>query len=177
MSSYLDFEGQYDPKRTFAVTNWSPEDISVNWRDDSGDNVYILHAGETRTYPQYLAYYITQQLVDREMYRDAAKIPENLPSGAPNRARERAEMAVANKDMRKPYEDKTLREVVSGGEAPEVVAMRAQIAERLIVDKSDKQSSEMHNNPDGSPKQEEFAEVPKKRGRPRKTADEAAAAI
>lgn len=165
MSSYLDFEGIYDPKRTFAVTNWSSEDITVNWKDDNGDNFYTLHAGEVKTYPMYLAYFITKQFVDREMYKDAAKVPMN-PDGSYSKARERAEMAVSNKDLRKPYEDKTMQEVREGEESPEVTAMRAQIRKELIVEQG--LSSEMHND--------EFPDVKKKAGRPKK-AENAAAGV
>lgn len=169
--SHLEFEGVYDPKRMFAVTNWSDEDITVNWADPgpdrTGDNFYTLHAGEVKTYPQYLAYYITRQFVDREMQKDAMKAPNN-PDGSPSRQRERLEMAIANADMRKPYEDKTIQEVIAGKESPEVTAMRAKIRQELIIEGNLK--SEMHNNPDGSEPEEaaEFASVPKKAGRPKK---------
>lgn len=174
----------YDPKKTFAVTNWSNEDITVNWADPgplgTGDNFYTLHAGEVKTYPQYLAYFITEQFIDREMYKDAAKAPSN-PDGSPSKQRERLEMAVANREMRKPYEDKTIQEVVEGQESPEVTAMRAEIRKKLIQEGrlpsvEGNLVSELNNNPDGSEK-EEFATLPKKRGRPAKTTSEAAAAI
>lgn len=146
----------------FAVTNWSEEDVTVNWYDN-GDNLYTLHAGETKTYPQYLAYYITGIFVDREMYKDAAKFPNN-PDGSPTKQRERAEMAVVNKDLRKPYEDKTLQEIREGMEDPAVTAMRAKIRAELIIEQG--MSSELHLNPDGS---EEFPDVPRKaKGRPKK---------
>ena len=182
MSSYLtpaDTGMVYDPKKMFAVTNWSDEDITVNWKDagvgGTGDNFYTLHAGEVKTYPQYLAYYITKEFVDREMYKEAAKMPNN-PDGSPSKLRERAEMAVANKDKRKPYEDKTIQEVLEGQESPEVTAMRAEIRKKLIIEGN--LTSEMNNNADGSPKTEEFPDVPKKRmGRPPKSAAEAAAGI
>lgn len=177
MSSYLtpaDTGIVYDNKRLFAVTNWSDEDITVNWKDNTGDNLNTLHSGEVKTYPMYLAYYITQIFIDREMYKDAAKAPTN-PDGSPSKQRERLEMAVANKDMRKPYEDKTIQEVIAGQESPEVTAMRAQIRKQLIIDGA--LTSELHNNPDGSEKDEEFPGVPKKRGRPAKSASEAAAAV
>lgn len=178
----------YDPKRMFAVTNWSEEDITVNWADPglngTGDNFYTLHAGETKTYPQYLAYYITEIFVDREMYKDAAK-SQNNPDGSPSKQRERLEMAVANADLRKPYEDKTMQEVVPGKEDPTVTAMRAQIRRELIIEgklppaPSGEISTEMHNNPDGTePETSEFPDLPKKKvGRPRKTAEEAAVGI
>lgn len=183
MSSYLNDKGQgmvYDPKRKFAVTNWSNEDVTANWADPgpngTGDNFYTLHAGETKTYPQYLAYFITEQFVDREMYKAADKEAKDT------RQRERLEMAVANKDMRKPYEDKTLQEVIEGKEDPEVTAMRAEIRKKLIQEGNIQGGegnlvSELHLNSDGSEKVEEFATVPKKRGRPAKSAAEAAAAI
>lgn len=178
MSSYLSFEGLYDPKRTFAVTNWSDEDITINWADPgpggTGDNFYTLHAGEVKTYPQHIAYYLTQQFVDREMYKDAAKTPNN-PDGSASRQRERLEMAVANKDTRKPYEDKTLQEVLAGKESPEVTAMRAKIRQELIIEQG--LSSHIDNNTDGSEK-EEFPELPKnKGGRPRKSEPDAAAGV
>lgn len=182
--SYLDFEGVYDNKRQFAVTNWSDEDFTANWKNeaiternqdgttrlvDSGDNIYTLHSGEVKTYPMYLAYYITKNFVDREMFKDAAKIANN-PDGSYSRQRERLEMAVANRESRKPYEDKTMQEVLVGQESPEITKMRAEIRKQLIIEGN--LSSEMHNNPDGSPEdlepKEEFATVPKKRGRPAK---------
>jgi hypothetical protein len=97
------------------------------------------------------------------MYKDAAKVPLN-PDGSYSKARERAEMAVSNKDLRKPYEDKTIQEVLEGKEDPAVTAMRAQIRKELIVEQG--LTSEMNNNPDGSPK--EFPDLPKKVGRPKK---------
>ncbi len=167
-------DGVYDPRRNFAVTNWSDEDFSVTWvgeaTNDKGlvDGVpieYTLHAGETKTYPQYLAYYIATNLVDREMYKVAAKAP------ADSRERERLEMAVANKDLRKPYEDKTIQEVLEGQESPEVTAMREKLRKELIEsgDFSPSMSSEMNLNPNGTPKEAEepagdFPDVPKKKG-------------
>lgn len=189
MSSFLNDKSQgmvYNPKRMFAVTNWSEEDITVNWADPGpqglGDTFYTLHAGEVKTYPQYIAYYITEQLVDREMYRDAAKSPSN-PDGSPSKQRERLEMAVANKETRRPYEDKTIQEIVEGQESPEVTAMRAEIRKKLILEgkypsEQGNLVSELNLNPDGSDKvEEEFATVPKKRGRPAKSAAEAASAV
>ena len=109
------------------------------------------------------------------MYKDAAKMPNNA-DGSPSKQRERAEMAVANKDMRKPYEDKTIQEVLEGQESPEVTAMRAEIRKKLIIEGNLK--SDIDLNPDGSEKQEEFATVPaKKVGRPAKSAPEAAAGV
>jgi len=153
----------------FAVTNWSDEDITVNWADPgpegTGDNFYTLHAGEVKTYPQYLAYFITKAFVDREMYKDAAKVPNN-PDGSSSKARERAEMGVGSKEVRKPYEDKTIQEVIEGHESPEVTAMRTKIRKELIIEGN--LSSEMNNNVNGTEK-EEFADVPKKKaGRPKK---------
>lgn len=171
--SHLEFEGMYDPKRMFAVTNWSDEDMTVNWRDDSGDNFYTLHAGEVKTYPQYLAYYFTRNFVDREMNKDAMKAPNN-PDGSPSRQRERLEMAVASADARKPYEDKTIQEVIEGKESPEVTAMRAKIRAELIIEKG--MNNEMNLNADGSDK-ETFASVPKKAGRPAKTTAETASGV
>lgn len=191
MSSYLNDKSQgmiYDPKRKFAVTNWSDEDITVNWADPgpqgTGDNFYTLHAGEVKTYPMYIAYYLTEQFVDREMYKDAAKSPNNA-DGSPSKQRERLEMAVANKELRKPYEDKTMQEVIEGQESPEVTAMRAEIRKKLIQEGHLQTTqgnlvSTLDLNSDGSVKEEsteEFASVPKKRGRPAKSASEAAAGI
>lgn len=165
MISHLNFDGIYDPKRTFAVTNWSDEDMTINWSDPgpdgTGDNIYTVHAGEVKTFPMYLAYYFTKNFVDREMQKEAAKIPNN-PDGSPSRQRERLEMAMINADARKPYEDKTMQEVVAGKESPEFTAMRAKIREELIIEGN--LTSDLHNNPDGSPI-EEFADVPKKAGK------------
>lgn len=170
MASYLDPEGLYDPKRMFAVTNWSDEPLTVNWKDDSGDNLYTLHPGEVKTHPQYLAYFMTKALVDREMYKDAAREP-NTPDGMPTRQRERLEMAVMNRDLRKPYEDKTIQEIVAGKENPEITAMRAEVRKQLIIEQGI--SAEMHNNPDGSAV--EFPDV-KKKGKKKSEAEHAAGA-
>lgn len=157
------------------MTNWSDEDFTISWTgeatNDKGliDGVpieYTIHVGEVKTFPMYLAYYITTNFVDREMYKIANK------AAADSKERERLEMAVANKDLRKPYEDKTLSEVIAGQESPEIAAMRAKIREELIQagELNGNMSSMMHLNPDGSKK--EFANVPEKKkgGRPHKAA-------
>lgn len=157
------------------MTNWSDEDFAISWTgeatNDKGliDGVPIEHtirAGEVKTFPMYLAYYVTTNLVDREMYKIAKAAP------ADSKERERLEMAVANKDLRKPFEDKTIQEVVAGQESPEVAAMRASIRKELLAEGelNSNMSSELHLNPDGSKK--EFADVPQKNrgGRPPKVA-------
>lgn len=106
------------------------------------------------------------QFVDREMYRDAAK------EAVDTRQRERLEMAVANRDMRKPYEDKTMQEVKEGEESPEVTAMRAKIRKELIIEQG--LTSEIHNKADGSKKDEEFPDVPAKK---KNKASDAAAGV
>jgi len=122
--------------------------------------------GEVKTYPQYLAYFITRVFVDREMNKDALKAPNN-PDGTPSRQRERLEMAVNNKDMRKPYEDKTIQEVIAGRESPEVTAMRAQIRKELIIE----QGANINSSIGEDKEKQEFATVPKnKGGRPKKIA-------
>lgn len=177
MASYLtDGVDVYDPKRKFAVTNWSDEDFACNWADPgpdgTGDNIYVLHAGETQTHPQYLAYFMAKHFVDREMGKEATKLPLN-PDGTYTRAKERAEMAMNNRELRKPYEDKTIQEVLPGRESPEITAMRAQIRKDLIIEQGEGMKSEMHNNPDGTP--EEFPDAPKKKaGRPKAEAEVAA---
>lgn len=129
------------------MTNWSDEEFSISWKDETGDNIYTLKAGEVKTYPQYLAFYITKNFVDREMYKIAEKETEA-------RSRERLGMAVSNKDLRKPYEDKTMQEVKAGEESPEVVAMRAQIRREVQAEQG--LSSEIPSN-NKAPSVEEFA--------------------
>lgn len=171
-------DGVYDPRRNFAITNWSDEDFTISWTGEAtnatglvdGVSVeYTVQAGEVKTFPQYLAYYIATNLVDREMYKIANAAP------ADSKERERLEMAVANKDLRKPFEDKTIQEVIAGQESPEVTAMREKIRAELIAsgDFSANISSEMNLNPDGTrPEPTEFADVPAKKapGRPKKDA-------
>jgi hypothetical protein len=169
MSSYLRFDGVYDPRRNFAITNWSDEDYVTSWTSETTnaqglvngvDIEYVVKAGEVKTFPMYLAYHITMGLVDREMYKIAAALP------ADTKERERAEMAVANKDTRKPFEDKTLKEVIAGEEAPEVTAMRKKLRAELRAEGKiyGPMSSEMNQNPDGTPQApaEEFPDVPQK---------------
>ena len=173
--SYLNEKDRvYDPKKMYAFTNWSDEEITGNWKDDTGDNFYTIHPGETKTFPEYLAIFLCGMFVDREMYKDAAKLPNN-PDGTPTKQRERAEMAVVNRDLRKPYEDKTLQEIKAGMEDPTVTAMRSKIRQELIIEGN--LVSELHLNPDGS-EPEEFPTVKKnKGGRPKKTAPEVEAGV
>lgn len=170
MSSYLDFNGKYDPRLNFAVTNWSDEDFTFSWTSETTNDKglvdgpvveYTVRAGEVKTFPQYLAWYFTKNFVDREMGKIANK------ATADTKERERLEMAVGNKDLRKPFEDKTLKQVIEGQESPEITAMREKMRAELIAEgKIGKEiSSEMHLNPDGSLPEQEFADVPKPKGK------------
>ena len=120
MSSFLDFEGVYDKQKRYMVNNWSPEDFTQHFGAESVYNdtklvvtqpAYDLKikAGEMRELGQFEAYMVTRHFVNREMMRDAQK--------KEGKERERIEMAMNNKEARKPYEDKTIQEVIAGEES------------------------------------------------------------
>lgn len=130
MSSYLDFDGVYDKSARYLVFNWSAEDFIQHFGAESVYNdtkivvtnpAYDLtiKAGEMRELGQFEAYTCTKHFVNREMIRDA----ENLVG----KERERLEMAMNNKDARKPYEEKTLQKIEAGVESPFMSKLRDEI--------------------------------------------------
>lgn len=56
----------YDPENILSVTNWTDEDLTVEW----GKVPKTLKAHETKMYPEYLAEHFIKYLTDRELQRD-----------------------------------------------------------------------------------------------------------
>lgn len=156
--SYLDFEGVYDKTKRYIVNNWSKEDFTQEFGAEvayNGDKAIeanpayslTIKAGEMRELGQFEAFLITKHFVDREMYRDAAKLKERT-------AVERAEMAVNNRDLRKPYEDKTIQEIKAGEATPFMDKIREEIRQEEIT----KIKEEAKPTKPGVKKAEEFSE-------------------
>jgi len=131
MSSYLDFDGVYDKNKRYVFHNWSKEDFNFHFGEDSGynDNKIVVitpahditvKADEMRELNQFQAFTMCKAFVDREMVRDSNKIKDP-------KERERKEMGVLNKDLRKPFEDKTISEIKAGDENPIMNKLREEI--------------------------------------------------
>lgn len=130
MASHLDFEGVYDKTARYMVYNWSPEDFSQRFGEESVYNsdtvvttkpayIITLKAGEMREFGQFEAYTITKHFVDREIIRTA--------EGLVGRERERIEMSVNNADIREPFEQKTLQKIEDGQETSFIAQLRDKI--------------------------------------------------
>ena len=122
MASNLDFEGTYDdglngrPMRRFVINNWTEEDIHSKW---DGQPI-IIKKGEMAEFGHAVAYKLTKEIVDREIFKEAAK-------AGSDKERERKEMSILYPAVRAPYEAKTLLEVKAGEENPVMAKMRAEI--------------------------------------------------
>lgn len=128
MASYLDFDGVYAdgeegrPLREFVINNWTDEDLHSMWNSKP----ILVKQGEVYQCGHSLAYKLTKELVDRELFKIAAK-------AATDKERERREMAVLSPDIRKPLEDKTLQEVRAGQENPVMAKMREEIRKEELA--------------------------------------------
>lgn len=151
MSSYLDFEGVYDQTKRYMVFNWSPESFTQHFGQEApynDTNVVVtrpaydltIAAGEMRELGQFEAYTITKHFVNREIMREALKEKDQ-------KARERIEMSMGNKDIRKPFEDKTLQEIIAGQETSFMKDLRDKIRnEELNKIKNEKKESKPVTN-------------------------------
>lgn len=125
MASYLDFDGKYNPDLRFVISNWTSEDFKSFW---DGKPISIK-AGDMYECEHAIAYKLTKEIVDREMFR---KAEEEYRSAGDNKLiaeklRERGEMAILSKDLRKPYEDKTITLIKPGEENPIMARIREEI--------------------------------------------------
>lgn len=123
MRSYLEAIEVYDPRKRYLFTNWSDEDFSQSFlpetravqagsreedREVTPRYTLTVKAGETVEMSQFEAVTCVRHFVDREIDKEVSKLPESVKS--------KHYLAVGNPDMRKPYEDKTIREI-GGSEA------------------------------------------------------------
>lgn len=136
MASYLDFEGVYDKTKRYIVYNWSQKDFTQHFGAESVyNNTTIvtttapyditIKAGEMRELDQFQALTVTKHFVTREILEEASLLI--------GKDRERKEMSVDNKDIRKPYEDKTISEVKAGEESPFMQELRDKIRKEEIA--------------------------------------------
>jgi hypothetical protein len=130
MSSYLDIEGIYDTSKRYIVNNWSDADFSQSIGSETAynDNNIIevrpsysitVKAGEMRELGQFEALLFTKHFVNREMQKAALLLT--------GKDRERAEMGMDNRELRKPYEDKTIAEIKPGEATPFMDKIREEI--------------------------------------------------
>jgi len=136
MSSYLDFEGVYDSQKRYIVFNWSEENFTQHFGQEASynDNNVVMtkpaydltiKAGEMREMGHFEALTCTKHFVNREILKTA--------EGKEGKEKERIEMSAGNKDVRKPFEDKTLQELVPGAESPFMKEMRETIRKEEIA--------------------------------------------
>jgi len=136
MSSFLDFEGIYDKSKRYIVNNWSDEDFSQSFGSEvayNGDKMIevsparqiIIKAGEMRELGQFEAYTFTKHFVNREMLKAASLLNDRVLV-------ERAEMGINNKELRKPYEDKTISEIEAGKATPFMEKIREEIRKEEV---------------------------------------------
>lgn len=152
----LYFEGKYNPDRRFVIHNWTTEDVRSFW--DS--RPIFIKAGEMYECEHAVAVKLTKEIVDREMFKAAE---EEYKAAGDNKQfaekmRERAEMAVLSRQNRKPYEDKTITEILPGEENPIMAKMRAEIRaeEQAKVAKVESPAGSISN--DAAVTQPEFAD-------------------
>ena len=137
MRSYLDFEGVYDKTKRYIVNNWSDEDFTQRFGSETNYNDtkvietqpeygLTIKAGEMRELGQFEAFTFTKHFVDREIYKEAAKLSDRV-------LRERAEMGVNNREIRKPFEDKTVKEIKAGQATPFMDKIREEIRQEEIA--------------------------------------------
>lgn len=125
MASHLDFDGKYDAERRFVVSNWLATPHESFW--DS--KPITIPAGGMYECEHAIAYKLTKEIVDKAMFAHADEEFKKAggDSAYAQKVRERAEMSTLSKDLRKPYEDKTLAEIKAGEENPIMSRMREQI--------------------------------------------------
>lgn len=137
MRSYLEFEGMYDKSKRYIVQNWSDEDFTQEFGAESTYNdtntieinpvhCITIKAGEMRELGQFEALTITKHFVDREMFKEAAKLGVRQEI-------ERAEMGVNNPERRKPFEDKTIQEIKDGVVTPFMDKIREEIRKEELA--------------------------------------------
>ena len=135
--SFLEFDGVYDKNKRYIVSNWSAEDFTQHFGEESAynDNKVIqttpaydltIKAGEIRELGQFEAYTFTKHFVDREIYKAAAKLVVRQEV-------ERGEMAVNNPESRRPYEEKTIQEVKPGENTSFMDKMREEIRKEELA--------------------------------------------
>lgn len=127
--SELDIDGVYDdgeegrPLSKFVVTNWTDEDLHTKWLGQDT----VLKAGDIRECGHAEALHFTKTLVDREIFKDAAKAEDP-------KDREKREMNILSPLFRKPYEAKTIQKINPGEESPVVKKIREEVERKVRAD-------------------------------------------
>jgi len=125
----MQFPSVFDNNKRYIFSNWSKEDFTATWEGSAT----TVKAGETKEFPEYLAYHFTKHFVDREMLRD------------------KKDSMMAVDEARKPYEDKTMTEITGDTDSPALSALNELLRKEMSV-----------SSVDPSGKTEETEEEPKK---------------
>ena len=166
MSSYLDFEGVYDKTKRYMFNNWSNEDFIQHFGQEAvynDTNVIVtkpaydlrINAEEMRELGQFEAFICARHFVNREIMREALAEDDQ-------KKRERIEMSMGNKDIRKPFEDKTIQEIIAGEESPFMKDLR----DKIRAEEIEKMKTE-----DKIEDKKEEIKTPKPAGRPKNSSE------
>ena len=182
MASQFDFEGVYDNTKRFIFNNWSTEDFTQHFGEESSynDNKVVTNqtaydltvkVGDMREMGQFQAHICVRHFVNREMLRDSASLI--------GKDKERAEMGMNNAELRRPYEDKTISEIKPGESSPFMDKLRAEIRAEEIAKMTSSNvnipveviTKEKEEEKLASIREEVKAELKKKPGRPAKVVE------
>lgn len=138
--SVLYFEGKYDSDRRFVIHNWTSEDVQSYW--DS--RPIFIKAGDMYECEHAIARKLTREIVDREMFKAAevAYRSAGADKAIAEKLRERAEMALLSRELRRPYEDKTITEIKLGQENPIIARIREEERAKLQAESKSNLSNE-----------------------------------
>lgn len=136
-------QGKFDNNKQYLVKNLTNEDIIVTWGakepEARGSGTYVIREGQIGgPYPQFLAYHIVKELVNREMQKDGKS------------------KFFGSAEHRAPYEDKYLEEVNGDVEEAKLQAVRDQEREKVLNEI--KAGEEPAKRKPGRPKKEEVVE-------------------
>lgn len=125
-------QGTFDNEKRYIFNNWSTEDFTALW----GGVPTLIKAGETKEFPQYMAYHATKHFVNREM----EKAGKSKVAGID--------------EERKPFEDKTMAAIGDGVDSPALAGLKEKIKQEIEnTQKAEKVASPL------KAKKEEFAGI------------------
>jgi len=131
----------FNNDKRYIVTNWSSEDFVCTWAGQATS----IKAGESREFPEYLAFHLTKHFVDHEMTKEGK------------------ERMTSVEEARKEYEDKTMGEISEGMDSPVLAALKERIRKEIEEDKIDEDGDPRTENKKAKKvtKKEEVKEIVK----------------
>ena len=127
----------FNNDKQYIVTNWSKEDFTATWAGQA----HTIKTGESRQFPEYLAFHLTKHFVDREMTKDGK------------------ERLTGVEEARKEYEDKTMGELSEGMDSPAIQLLKERIRQEIEGDKVDEDGDPRTKNKKKPAKKKEVEEV------------------